>query len=123
MLKIIIHLVSMRTFSGASDRIPNSKAFYPKREVLIRAIEKSCLQAQLGPGVQIRLLAGFLTTLNTCWLHSQDSCGGKTVPATLNLLSDLHHAQGERKLLRHRTLPSASGKKETIFFPSSQVLS
>ena len=114
----------MRTFSGASDRIPNSKAFYPKREVLIRAIEKSCLQAQLGPGVQIRLnKAGFLTTLNTCWLHSQDSCGGKTVPATLNILSDLLHAQGKRKLPQAQNFAISLRKKETIFFPSSQVLS
>ena len=101
---------------------PAPKYFIQKKEVLIHVSEKSWLQAQLDPGVQIRSnKVGFLTTLNT--MLAQDSCGGKIVPATLNPLSDLLHAQGERELPQQRTVPAASGKKENIFFSSSQVLS
>lgn len=101
---------------------PAPKYFIQKKEVLIHVSEKSWLQAQLDPGVQIRSnKVGFLTTLNT--MLAQDSCGGKIAPATLNPLSDLLHAQGERELPQQRTVPAASAKKENIFFSSSQVLS
>ena len=64
--KSLFHVISVRTFSVASDRIPNSKAFYVKREVLICVTEKSWLHPQQGPGVQIRLSeAGFWTALST----------------------------------------------------------
>ena len=91
------------------------KHFIQKREVFIRVIEKSWLQAQLGPGVQIRLnKLGFLTTLNTLlasfsgflwWQNS--SCNFEPF-----IWSASCPGRERESSLRHRILPSASGKKK-----------
>lgn len=94
---------------------PAPKYFIQKKEVLIHVSEKSWLQAQLDPGVQIRSnKVGFLTTLNT--MLAQDSCGGKIAPATLNPLSDLLHAQGERELPSRELCQQPQQKKKTFYF-------
>lgn len=101
------------------------KYFIQKREVLIRVIEKSWLQAQLGPGVQIRLnKLGFLTTLNTLlasfsgflwWQNS--SCNFEPFIWSASCPGQ------ERELPQAQNFAISLRKKETIFFSSSQVLS
>lgn len=116
--KSSFHFISMRTFSVASDKIPNSKAFYPKREVLIHVIEKSWLQAQQGPGVQIRLSkVGFLTTLNTLLASFSGFLWWQNSSCDFELFYLICFMPRARESsLRQRTLPSASGKKKPFSF-------
>lgn len=115
--KSLFHVISMRTFSVASDRIPNSKAFYARREVLIRVTEKSWLQTQQGPGVQIRLSeAGFWTALSTARFILRILVVAKQFLRLWTFYLICFMPRARESALRQRTLPSASGKKKPFSF-------